>query len=81
MTTIESAAAGLLSATASWVGSVVPGVGNIMKLSHVITLDVNANIGGIDPTGTGCLVGTDPTKRLSVGDGGRPAFIAKALVY
>ena len=80
MATIASAAAGNWSATATWTGAVVPGQGDMATLNHVVSLDVNGNVGSIAPAGTGVLVGTNPTFRLLVGVGGRPAFIAKAVV-
>ena len=79
MATIASAADGNYSEGASWTGGVVPGLNDIATVKHIITLDVNANLGGIDPAGTGCLVGSNPAFRLLVGISGRPQFMVRAI--
>lgn len=80
MATITSGASGNWSATATWVGSVVPGISDTAKIDHVVTLDVSGNVGGIDPAGSGVLVGSNPNLRLLVGTGGRPQYLAHAVV-
>lgn len=80
MATIASTAAGNYFTGATWVGGVVPGIGDTAKFMHVVTLDASGNVGGIDPTGTGVLVGSNPSFRLLVGDGGRPQYLAHAVV-
>lgn len=80
MATIASTASGNWGTGATWTGGVVPGTADTATINHVVTLDANYNVGGITPTGTGVLVGTNPSYRLQVGDGGRPMMVVKAIV-
>jgi hypothetical protein len=80
MATIASAANGNWSAGATWTGGAVPGNTDTAKIDHVVTLDANAYVGGIDPTGVGVVVGTSPSLRILVGASGRPQFLLKAVV-
>lgn len=79
MATITSAANGNWSATATWTGAAVPGKGDVAKLNHQVTLDTNnASVGGIDPTGSGCLINSQSGNRLIVGSGA-VMYVAKGL--
>lgn len=80
MATIASAAAGNWSATGTWSGAAVPGVGDTATINHQVTLDVNASVGGITPGSTGTLLAptTGVPTRLLVG-GGQICFSAKGL--
>lgn len=79
MATISSTAAGNWGSTATWVGGVLPGLGDTAKLQHQVTLDANYSVGGIDPTGVGCLISTGSSNRLAVG-GAQIAYIAKGII-
>jgi len=68
-------------ATASaWGSAVVPNINDIARVNHVISVTANANVGGIDPTSTGCIVATTTSPRLVVGLAGRPCFVLKPVV-
>jgi hypothetical protein len=81
VSTIASAAAGNWNETATWTGGVVPGAGDTATINHTVTLTANASVGGIDAASTGVLLASNTQLRLLVGTGGRPAFIAKPLVF
>lgn len=79
MATITSAAAGNWSNTATWTGGVVPGVGDVAKLQHHVTLDADEQVGGIDPTGVGVLLEA-PGKNYRVLVGGtNVSFVAQGI--
>ena len=54
-TSATTLASGVWSSTSSWTGNVVPIATDIVSLNHVITLDINAQIWGFNPQGTGML--------------------------
>ena len=78
MSLITTTAAGNYSITTTWVGGVVPGLADTIKLLHQVTLDVNASCAGIDTASTAALVATSSGVRLLIGAGGL-LFIVKPL--
>lgn len=79
MATITTAAAGNWGATGTWTGGVLPGLSDTAKLTFPVTLDANYSVGGIDPTSSATLVGSNQAYRLLVGGTG-VVYIAKAIV-
>lgn len=80
MATITTAAAGNWSQTGTWTGAVLPGLGDVAKINHQVTVDGSFAVGGIDPTGSGILLSDGPANhRILVGGGNGIQYVAKGL--
>ncbi len=70
MAAITSTASGNWSATGTWTGSVVPGNGDTVTVSHAVTVDVNTTVGTSPSTtgGTPALL-VDSSGTFTIGTG------------